>query len=180
MRPIKKKFRLQPGRSATSRSSLTPSIHSVSASSTDSDSIVKGKVTRAKARANDANTTGGTTTSSGVEKNKPKAKRPRSEIWDHFHKFINDSGDHKAHLKELAGDEDSLKPHFNVKSSPTFLNQMNLGSPRFEKKAIRASTAMFHQPRIPDTVEKMVVTTNYSQDLKPERERERSRGGAKA
>nr|GMD48500.1 hypothetical protein Iba_chr10fCG6940 [Ipomoea batatas] len=142
MRPIKKKFRLQSSRSAASRSSLTPSIHSVSASSTYSDSIVKGKGTRAKARANDASTTtGGTTTSSGVER---------------INRKLND--------QELAGDEDSLKPHFNVKSSPTFLNQMNFGSPRFEKKAIRASTATFHQPRIPGNATKTKLSltpTNF-------------------
>nr|GMC71703.1 hypothetical protein Iba_chr03bCG5030 [Ipomoea batatas] len=50
-----------------------------SVSSTDSDSVVKGKGTRAKAPANDASTTGRTTTSSGVEKSKPKAKRQRSK-----------------------------------------------------------------------------------------------------
>ncbi|XP_019149948.1 PREDICTED: zinc finger BED domain-containing protein RICESLEEPER 3-like isoform X2 [Ipomoea nil] len=107
-----------------SRSS-PPSNHSVSTSSTDSDSIEKGKGTRAKARANDESITGAggtsrTTTSTGVEKSKPKAKRQRSEVWDHFHKFITDSGENKARCnyceRELFADTklngtSSLKSH---------------------------------------------------------------------
>nr|GMD55736.1 zinc finger BED domain-containing protein RICESLEEPER 3-like isoform X2 [Ipomoea batatas] len=88
MRPIKKKFRLQSGRTphaerSTASRSSPPSNHSISTSSRDSDSLVKGKGTRAKARANDDSVTGGggTTTTSGAEKSKPKAKQQRSEMY---------------------------------------------------------------------------------------------------
>nr|GMD94223.1 uncharacterized protein LOC109152952 isoform X2 [Ipomoea batatas] len=51
----------------------------VSPSSTDSESVEKGKGTKAKAQTTKASS-GGTNTTSGVEKSKSKAKRPRSEI----------------------------------------------------------------------------------------------------